>query len=209
MSVIPFYGASDPAMFGLERAAMDRDGLVVAALDRLLPGGRVLDVGAGDGFTAERIRTPDRTVIALEPSGGMVNPDRDLAWVRGDAAALPVRESTCDGAYATWAYYFPSLHPLDAAFDELDRVVRPGGLIAIANNLGEDEFAALSDRPVAEPSGPFLEAGFELEVIETAFRFESLDDARALMGFFFGDRGREGARLSVGFRVGLYFRTVP
>jgi hypothetical protein len=53
VTVIPFYGADDPAMFAIERAAMDRDGLVVRALDGLLPRGRVLDVGAGDGFTAE------------------------------------------------------------------------------------------------------------------------------------------------------------
>jgi hypothetical protein len=33
VTVIPFYGADDPAMFTLERAAMDRDGVVVQELD--------------------------------------------------------------------------------------------------------------------------------------------------------------------------------
>jgi hypothetical protein len=45
VTVIPFYGADDPEMFAIERRAMDRDGLVPAALDALLPHGRVLDVG--------------------------------------------------------------------------------------------------------------------------------------------------------------------
>jgi len=71
VTVIPFYGADDPAMFTIERAAMDRDGLVEKALDEVLPGGRVLDVGAGDGFTAERL-SASRRIVALEPSAGMI-----------------------------------------------------------------------------------------------------------------------------------------
>jgi hypothetical protein len=58
-------------MFAIERAAMDRDGLVVRALDELLPRGRVLDVGAGDGFTAERLGA-NRRIVALEPNVGMI-----------------------------------------------------------------------------------------------------------------------------------------
>lgn len=52
--VIPFYGSTDREMFAIERAAMDRPGKVIAALDELLPpAGRVVDIGASDGFTAD------------------------------------------------------------------------------------------------------------------------------------------------------------
>ncbi|HUR50352.1 MAG TPA: class I SAM-dependent methyltransferase [Acidimicrobiales bacterium] len=72
MGVIPFYGAQDRRLFDIERAAMDRPGRVIAALDELLPRhGVVLDVGAGDGFTAERLTTSERSVTALEPAAGM------------------------------------------------------------------------------------------------------------------------------------------
>jgi len=48
--------------------------------------------------------------------------------------------------------------------------------------------------------------GFETHVIETAFRFDDLDEARRLLGFFFGDRGVQGAATEVGYRVGLFTR---
>lgn len=104
MTVIPFYGADDPEMFAIERAAMDRDGLVLRALDELLPDGTVLDVGAGDGFTAERLGVR-RRIVALEPSAGMIG-NRPVSWVRGVAERLPFADGTFDGAYATWAYFF-------------------------------------------------------------------------------------------------------
>jgi len=43
-------------------------------------------------------------------------------------------------------------------------------------------------------------------MIETAFRFEDLDDARRLLGFFFGDRGRNAAAIEVPFRIGVSTR---
>ena len=44
-------------------------------------------------------------------------------------------------------------------------------------------------------------------MIETAFRFDDLDEARRLLGFFFGDAGVRGAAIEVGYRVGLFTRT--
>ncbi len=204
MTVIPFYGADDPAMFAIERSAMDRDGLVVRALDELLPRGRVLDVGAGDGFTAERLGANRRTV-ALEPSAGMIGA-RSLAWVRGDAEQLPFTAGSFDGAYATWAYFFSRDWDPTPGIAELDRVVRAGGPLAIVDNLGGDAFAAMADADVSADPTWWKEQGFETRVIETAFRFDDLDDARRLLGFFFGDRGVEGAALEVPFRVGIFTR---
>ena len=90
MAVIPFYGTSDPELFAIERAAADRSGHVLRALDRLLPNaGRVLDVGAGDGFTAEKLTTADRVVVPMEPAMSMMQQTRHLSWVCGEAEALP------------------------------------------------------------------------------------------------------------------------
>ena len=83
--VIPFYGAGDRRLFEIERRCMDRDGKVIAWLDELLPDGLVLDVGAGDGFTAERLARPGRSVVPLEPAAGMIARERRLPWVRGVA----------------------------------------------------------------------------------------------------------------------------
>ena len=123
MTVIPFYGAEDPELFAIERRAMDRDGLVLSALDRLLPIGRVLDVGAGDGFTAQRLRV-GRTVVALEPSERMLTRRRSSRRVRGEAEHLPFGDDTFDAAYATWAYFFSRDWDPTPGIAELDRIVR-------------------------------------------------------------------------------------
>ena len=49
--------------------------------------------------------------------------------------------------------------------------------------------------------------GFACEPIDTAFRFDDVEDAKRLLGFFFGERGVTGAGLEVPFRVGLFHRT--
>ena len=204
MTVIPFYGADDPAMFAIERGAMDRDGLVVRALDELLPNGRVLDVGAGDGFTAERLAA-GRRIVALEPSAAMIGA-RTPTWVGGDAEHLPFDDGSFDGAYATWAYFFSRDWDATPGIRELDRVVRPGGPLAIADNLGGDAFASMADGDISADPAWWAAQGFRTHVIETAFRFDDLDDARRLLGFFFGERGVAGAAVHVPFRVGLFTR---
>ena len=205
MTVIPFYGADDPAMFAIERAAMDRDGLVIAALDDVLPAGLVLDVGAGDGYTAARLNA-GRSVVALEPAEAMIASRERVRWVRGEAEHLPFADATFDGAYATWAYFFSRGWDPTSGIAELDRVVRSGGPLAIADNLGGDAFAGLADDDIsADPA--FWEAeGFSCRPITSSFRFDDLDEARTLLGFFFGERGRDGAAVEVGFRVGLFSR---
>ena len=104
MPVIPFYGADEPELFAIERESMDRPGHVTAALNRLLPDGLVIDVGAGDGFTAARVTA---TAVAVEPATGMRRPHAGVTFVGGEAEHLPFRANVFDGAYSTWAYFFP------------------------------------------------------------------------------------------------------
>ena len=206
MAVIPFYGADDPAMFAIERRAMDRDGLVIAALDALLPAGRSLDVGAGDGFTAARLLRSGREVVAMEPDAGMIAAATPLAWVRGDAAHLPFRASSFDAGYATWAYFFSRDWDPTPGIAELDRVVAAGGPLAIVDNLGGDAFAAMADADISADPSFWAAQGFELREIDTSFRFDDVAEAETLLGFFFGERGRRNAALEIGFRVGMFTR---
>lgn len=207
--IIPFYGAENPEMFAIERAAMDRPGLVIKALAELFYGaGSLLDIGAGNGFTAQRLGAKDRPVIPLEPEIRMIDSAKPLHWICGQAEALPFKSNTFSGAYATWAYFFPSAFEIEIGVKEAERIVSPGGKVAIVSNLGEDEFCALSQRNIAEPVKPFRDLGFELDVIETSFDFESLEEAKALLGFYFGSEAAEKAKLSIQYRVGLFSKVV-
>ena len=206
MGVIPFYGADEPDLFAIERRAMDRDGLVIDALNQLLPAGRVLDVGAGDGFTAERLCT-GRSIVALEPSASMLARTDVPLRMQGEAEHLPFADGAFDGAYATWAYFFSRDWDPTPGIAELDRVVRPGGPLAIVDNLGGDAFAAMAEADISADPAVWQALGFTCDVIETAFRFDDLEEARRLLGFFFGDRGVAGAALDVPFRVGVFHRS--
>ena len=155
---------------------------------------------------ASELSAHGRKVVALEPNPEIFDRTRPLLWVRGDAEALPFRSACFDGDFATWAYFFPNSHSIDAAVRETERVVTPGGVIAVVNNLGGDDFCRLSPRDLAEPVGPFEELGCSLEVIDTCFEFDSLEQARELLGFYFGARGRDGARLRLRYRVGLLYK---
>lgn len=186
MPTIPFYGAEHPDLFAIERAAMDRQGRVLAMLDERLPAGMVLDVGAGDGFTARRLGSGQRAVVPLEPSIEMVS-ERDLPWVVGRAERLPFGDATFDAAYATWAYFFPKYHDPTPGLDELHRVVRRGGPILIVDNYGEDEFTALAKTDITADRQFWTARGFDCDVIETAFEFDTTEDAERLLRLYFGE----------------------
>jgi SAM-dependent methyltransferase len=207
-TVIPFYGANDPAMFAIERRCMDRDGIVIRRIDALLPDGLVLDVGAGDGFTAQRLTRPGRTVIAMEPAFGMIRRDRELPWIRGAAPDLPVADRSMAGAYATWAYFFAGPPGVDAGLDALDRAIQDGGPIVIADNAGEDEFLNLAPNSTAFASDQawWRARGFSVEIVPTVFRFDNLAEAQTLLGFYFGERGRANTKLELSYNVAIYRR---
>lgn len=194
VTIIPFYGATDPDLFAIERAAMDREGRVVARLDALLPRrGRVLDVGAGDGFTARRLAGAGRHMVALEPAPGMIAQRADhpdVSFVQGVAGALPFADGSFDGAYATWAYFFPGSMDPSLGLAELHRVVRPGGPIVLVANAGDDELTGLGTASGGEPAGWFADRGFAVDVLDTTFAFDTVEDARRLLARYVGGEQR-------------------
>jgi SAM-dependent methyltransferase len=206
VGVIPFYGAERPDLFAIEREAMDRPGLVIAALDRLLPDGLVADIGAGDGFTAERLTRPARPVVAVEPAAGMRRAGRPVLWAAASAEALPFADDSLSAAYATWAYFFSRDWDPSPGLAELDRCVRAGGPLIVVDNLGDDEFTAPAGaRANADPEY-WAGQSFACEVVDTVFEFTSPADARTLLDLYFGPSADHGEQLSFTYRVGVFSR---
>ena len=112
---------------------------------QLPPRSVVLDVAAGTGdFTRELVRQGQRPV-ATDLSFGMLHAGRHVDHrVQADASAMPFVDAGFDGV--TCGYALRNFTDLGATFDEMARVLRPGGRLSLLE--------------VAEPEKGLLRAGF-------------------------------------------------
>ena len=101
---------------------------VVAAAGRYEPGGRVLDLGCGVGHDLVRLRAAGLTAVGLDPSAHALA-RADGPVVRGDGARLPFLEDDFDGCRIERV--LQHVQDPGAVLDEVIRVVKPGGFLAV------------------------------------------------------------------------------
>jgi SAM-dependent methyltransferase len=102
-------------------------------------GQRVLDVAAGSGATSIPAALAGGDVVASDLTPELLAAGRAAAaaagvavdWVEADAEALPFADASFDVVLSSFGAIFAPRHQVVA--DELTRVVRPGGTIAMAN----------------------------------------------------------------------------
>lgn len=109
--------------------------LLIGAL-HLQPGRRVADVAAGTGKLTRDLLRSGADVVAIEPSAGMrrvfAEQVPSVPVLDGTAEALPLDDASVDAITVAQAFHWFD-HP--AAFAEMDRVLRPGGRIALLWNV--------------------------------------------------------------------------
>lgn len=143
------------------------------------------DIGCGSGRLA-----PVLMAYGLDPHGVDLSPEmvrvarRDFPDLRFDVAdvrALPFPDESLAGALCWYSltYLPPAERP--RAFDELARVVRPGGHLAMAFNVGDDTVRRGGctlgpSSPGSGRGGRVTEAGFR--VVFTAARPAEPDEAQ-------------------------------
>ena len=97
------------------------------------PGDRVLDAACGTGDLAIIAAKAGGVVTGLDFSERMLERARrkapELEWVRGDLLALPFEDESFDSA--TVGFGVRNVADLAAGIEELRRVLRPGGRLAI------------------------------------------------------------------------------
>ncbi|HET8539765.1 MAG TPA: class I SAM-dependent methyltransferase [Anaeromyxobacter sp.] len=119
-----------PRLSALEAAA-------VAALVRLAPGERILDLACGHGRHA-RVLAGRARVVGLDRCAAYLGRGAAAAvgpapaWVRGDVRALPFRGGAFDAAFSWYASLFMFDDRVnEACLAEAARVVRRGGRVLI------------------------------------------------------------------------------
>ena len=119
---------------------------------------QILDIATGTGFTARNIARSGAKVTGVDIAKGLLEAAREISdeeglsidWQLGDAEKLPFADASFDAAVSTFGIMFASNQ--EAAINELTRVVRPGGRIAIAAWLPESTAVRL--RQVVAPFMP-------------------------------------------------------
>jgi ubiquinone/menaquinone biosynthesis C-methylase UbiE len=135
----------------------------------LSPGDSVLDVAAGNGNFALAAARRGAIVAACDLTPRMVElgrarsaaAGRGIDWTEGDAEQLPFADATFDVVGSVFGAMFAPRPDLVAS--ELFRVVKPGGLVAMANYspggfLGSvsEMMGSFSARPTVDLPSPFL-----------------------------------------------------
>ena len=113
-----------------------------------LPGGAlVVDLACGTGDLCSELHRNGYRAVGFDFSHGMLaEATTDAPLVEADVLRLPVRDASADGA--TCGFALRNVIDLGAFFEELGRVVRGGGRIALLE--------------ASEPEGPVMRAGHNM-----------------------------------------------
>ncbi|MER7077776.1 Methyltransferase domain-containing protein [Saccharopolyspora kobensis] len=210
-----------PELFEIENRAQDATGALWDALrERCDWADRdVVDIGCGDGFHLPLFAAEARTVIGIEPHQPLVErARRRMAGTPGvdvrqaPAQQLPLADASADLVHARTAYFFgPGCEP---GLAEAERVLRPGGVIAIVDlDAGRSPYGdwMRADAPQIDPAAIeefFQRHDFDSTSVATEWRFDDREALEAVLGIEFSAKvaaraAREvpGCTLPVGYRL--------
>ncbi len=102
--------------------------------------GRILELGAGTGKLTQALIALDHDVVATDPSVDMLTELRRSAPQAhrsvGSAEHIALPSSSVDAVVAGQSFHW---FDLDHALPEIARVLRPGGVLALAWNVGDQK----------------------------------------------------------------------
>ena len=183
----------------------DYQGNIPRAIDEIInvDGLDALDLGAGTGRLTLLLAPRLKSIRAFDTSAEMLRVCRERLMASGlsnwqvdvaDHRQLPVQDHSVDLVVSGWSVSYLAVWnqenggaELEKWLTEMKRVLRKDGTIILFESLGTG-----NEKPIrleqVESTYQWLDAnGFENKWIRTDYRFESVEEATDLAGFFFGE----------------------
>ena len=183
-----------PHVYEQENRVQDAGGAIWRALRESCPwdGADVLDVGCGDGFHLPVFAATAATVTGVEPHPELVRRARrrtagssNVTVVTGYAERTGLPGGSADLVHARTAYFFgPGCEP---GLAEADRVLRPGGALAIVDlDVTRSPYGSWlrADVPGYDPAAVqrfFDRHGFDTIRVDTEWRFSDRESLRRVL----------------------------
>lgn len=192
-------------------AREDYQGAILPALEAIKPlvGSDVVELGAGTGRLTRLLAPHVRSIRAFDASPAMLAVARDLLERDGatnwqlEAAKhthLPAESASADIAIGGWTICYAALWSEDdwradlaAVIAEMERVLRPGGMLVIIETLGTGYETSHPPESLHNYYAWLAEQGFQQSWIRTDYRFDSPEEAVELTRFFFKELAEEMA----------------
>jgi SAM-dependent methyltransferase len=163
----------------------------------------IVDLGAGTGRLSLILAPRSASIVALDIAPRMLQKAnqkllgsgaKKILTAAGDHRAIPLPDGVSDLVISGWSVcYLADWYPaswkkeLDKAFEEIERILRPGGTILLIETQGTGYFSPNSP-PHLKNFFEYLErAGFNFSWIRTDYKFNDLDEAVSMMKYFFGE----------------------
>jgi ubiquinone/menaquinone biosynthesis C-methylase UbiE len=123
----------------LQHKPLDRE-LLGRFAAQCKPVDEVCEMGCGPGHVARYLRNLGVNIFGLDLSPGMLAQARrlnpDIVFRQGDMQALSLRDHSLAGIVAFYAIVNLPAESLPQVFREMNRVLRPGGLLLLAFHVG-------------------------------------------------------------------------
>ncbi|MCJ7525171.1 MAG: methyltransferase domain-containing protein [Candidatus Aminicenantes bacterium] len=149
---------------------------------RLRPGDRVLDAGCGSGrlipVVCDQIGL-DGSLVELDFACGMIEINRskphpgNVTFVMADAHSLPLPDNDFDKVIAL--ALLPHLDDKAIALKEFHRVLKPGGLLVIAHQMGREALDRLHGRSSEPIQRDLFPENAVLESLMAAAGFSAIE----------------------------------
>ena len=183
----------------------DYQGNLLPALQSIfaLEGKDILESGAGTGRLTALLAPKARSIYAFDRSAHMLQMAKLRIGTLGDKRVylgladhqhLPVAQAQADLFISGWSVCYVFLEAgsewrggLTRTLANFQACLRPGGKLILIETMGTG-FEEPQRLPLLQPYLDYLEEhGFQMKWVRTDYRFDSLEQARRRIPFFFGE----------------------